>query len=399
MRFSLSFPLSLERFLVGVCLAFALLQAGARSAAGQIITVENGATVEMDNGGVWDLRGSTVDLGGTGSTASIAELGGRFANGTLTATRSLNAPSQADPGRLGAKISSSASLGATTVTRGHAAQTGNSNASIRRYYDLSATTNTGLDATLTFTYRDAELNGLSEGSLVLFRSTDGGATWSEEGQDGRDATANTVTLSGIDALSRWTLGSASSPLPVELARFDAQTDAEAVVLRWKTASETNNAGFEVQRTTAVKSWTTIGFQEGAGTTTDSHTYRFRDTDVPYEADSVTYRLRQVDTDGTAHLSSPVTVARAEPERVRLRTVYPNPARQTTTIRYEVPKATDVRLRLFDVLGRRVATLHRGSADAGRHTVQPDLSGLAAGTYLIRLAAADQRQTQRLVVVR
>lgn len=370
-------------------------------AAAQSITVQNGGTIEVTSGGVWNLHGSTLDLGGTGSTASIAETsGGRFASGMLTVTRTLSSPSQANPGGLGAEISSGAVLGPTTITRGHTVQTGSGNTSVARYYDVTPTTNTGLNATLSFAYSDAELNGLSENRLEFFRSTDGGSTWTERGQDGRDTNANTVTLSGIESLSRWTLGSMDSPLPVELAGFDAQLGDEGVTLRWRTASETNNAGFDVQRSTnGGTSFTTVGFVDGSGTTSEPHTYRFQDTNVPYSADSLTYRLRQVDVDGTGHLSRSMTVGRNRPDRVRLRAVYPNPARQTASIRYEVPSVTTVTLRVYDLLGREVATLVAGDAEGGRHVQQVDVSGLAPGTYLVRLTAEGRSQTRRLVVVR
>ena len=76
---------------------------------------------------------------------------------------------------------------------------------------------------------DAELNGLDEATLVLFRSTDGGATWMPAG-GAADGAANTVTVTGLDAFSRWTAASSPAPLPVELSSFTAATDGEAVVL-------------------------------------------------------------------------------------------------------------------------------------------------------------------------
>ena len=94
------------------------------SAAAQTMSLQNGGAIAINNGGTWTLHGTTVDLGGTGSTATISETGGgRFADGTLTATRALDAPSSANPAGLGARISTSATLGDVTVTRGHTVQT------------------------------------------------------------------------------------------------------------------------------------------------------------------------------------------------------------------------------------------------------------------------------------
>lgn len=187
--------------------------------------MQNGATVVVQNGGVVDLEGGTMDFGGAGATARLDERGtGRVTGGQLTATRVLDQPSGADPAGLGAQISASVDLGEVAVTRGHAVQTGGGNESIERFYDISPSkNNSGLSATLTHSYADAELNGLDESKLELFKSTDGGQTWSEEGFDSRDATANTVTLGGIESLNRWTLGSEASSLAKNLppvARLD-----------------------------------------------------------------------------------------------------------------------------------------------------------------------------------
>jgi hypothetical protein len=367
--------------------------------------VQNGGTVEVSNGGTWDLHGTTVDLGDAGSTASIRETeGGRFAGGTLTAIRTLDAPASATPAGLGITISAAANLGDVTITRGHTVQTApNGNESIQRYYDLSPSqNNSGLDAELTLAYTDAELNGLSESGLEVFKSTDGGASWSEEGADSRNATANTVTLGGIESLSRWTLGSESAPLPVELASFDATTRDNAVQLTWQTATETNNAGFRVQRRTGAADrggegeWEQVGRVEGGGTTTDAQSYRFVDKALPYAADALTYRLQQVDTDGSAQYSEAVTVERGV-DAVTLRDVYPNPARHRVTVQYAVPETRDVALHLYDVLGRRVKTI-ADSKEQGRKEVRLDVSDLTSGMYFLRLQTGRTVKTQRLTVV-
>ena len=371
------------------------------------MSLQNGGTATIQNGGVWTLHGTTVDLGSTGSTAAIHETdGGRFAGGLLTATRTLDAPSSATPAGLGITITTTANLGDVTVTRGHTVQTApNGNESIRRYYDLSPSqNNSGLDAELTLSYADAELNGLSESGLEFFKSTDGGTSWSENGADSRDATANTVTLGGIASLSRWTLGSESDPLPVELAQFDAAVEAsgpaDRVRLTWQTASETNNAGFDVQRRAgedAAGSWEQVGRVSGAGTTTEAHSYRFVDTSLPFAADALTYRLKQVDTDGSSHVSETITVNRTV-GAVTLRNVYPNPARGPVTVQYAVPESQPVSLRLYDVLGRQVRTLVESNRQ-GRQEVQLDVSGLTSGLYFLRLQAGRTVRTQRLTVTR
>ena len=112
---------------------------------------------------------------------------------------------------MGAILTTAVNLGSTEIRRGHAVQSGLSGAtSILRYFDITPTTNTGLNATLVFKYDDSELNGKIESALSLFRSTNTGSTWTARGGT-VNTTSNTITLGSIDAYSRW---SASSPTAV-----------------------------------------------------------------------------------------------------------------------------------------------------------------------------------------
>jgi hypothetical protein len=192
-------------------------------------------------------------------------------------------------------------------------------------------------------------------------------------------------------------GSVQPPLPVELARFTATTVGEAVTLRWSTTSEENNAGFDVERSTDGETFTTIGFEPGVGTTEEAQSYRFVDREAPF-ATTLFYRLRQVDTDGTFEYS-PVVEVEVTPSAVALLPVAPNPVSASARLRYELPEATAVRLQVFDLLGRRVATLADGEKPAGRHEVSWRSAGLASGTYFVRLQAGSTAQTQMLRLVR
>jgi hypothetical protein len=188
-------------------------------------------------------------------------------------------------------------------------------------------------------------------------------------------------------------------LPVELVAFNARVDEGRVALRWETAGETNNAGFEVYRRPAGGSFNQVGFVEGAGTTSQPQTYRYTDADLPAGATQVTYRLRQVDYDGAFEYSPEVEVGLDRTDVLALSAPYPNPVKDRTTIRYGLPRSGHVTLAVYDVLGRRVAELVKKRQEQGQKAVVFETSDLASGMYVIRLRVQGKVQTQRLVVVK
>lgn len=257
----------------------------------------------------------------------------------------------------------------------------------------SGTYTLGAGETMTFEYTAPKSAG-TDGSTAIERMLKQGAP--------------TVTKAGADSTLpafRLFVGPEAS-LPVELAGFDARAEGAEVTLTWRTASETNNAAFHVQRRAVEASrrdgstgWTTIGRVEGAGTTDRPQTYHFTDDEVPFAAEQLTYRLRQEDLDGTTRPSDPITVQLGAPSEAQLHAPFPNPARQQITLRYEVPEPTDVQIALYDVLGRRVSTVASGRTEAGRHEEIVSTASLAPGTYFLRLRADGRVRTRRLTVVR
>ena len=215
----------------------------------------------------------------------------------------------------------------------------------------------------------------------------------EEVEDTGNGTAPIVDMGAYE--------SDGSRLPVELAGFEATVDGGTVRLTWQTASETGNARFEVQRRADAKrgdgAWTAVGSVEGSGTTTEAQRYQFADEDLPYEANQLDYRLRQIDLDGSTQFSKTVTVERSVGE-VELLGTYPNPVQSRVTVRYAVPERQEVTIQLHDILGRKVRTLVR-SEKTGRHKHRVDVENLASGVYFLRLQAEGKMRTQKLTLVR
>ncbi|MFO8233309.1 MAG: T9SS type A sorting domain-containing protein, partial [Longimonas sp.] len=263
-----------------------------------------------------------------------------------------------------------------------------------------------------------DLGGISDfGALMLYKSDDGGQTWNAvDTFSGAslvlDEDRALVAVQDLTGFSQFAIASstADNPLPVELAGFEAQrSGTESITVQWETLSETNNAGFEVQRSvpsnvetsrrdvSTGESWQTITTLNGAGTTDTPQSYRFEDTDLPYAADSLSYRLRQIDTGGTESFSEAVTIAR-QVTQAELLPTYPNPVRHQATVRFAVPDQQAVRIDLYDMLGRRVQTVVDGEQD-GRTEQQLDVSRLSSGTYFLRMQTSSHTETQRVTVVR
>jgi hypothetical protein len=222
-------------------------------------------------------------------------------------------------------------------------------------------------------------------------------------------TVDTVNGQHQPTFSALPLSEGTATLPVELSRLNARVESpNTISLRWQTASETNNAVFHVQRRTLEtgvpandgETWNTVGSVEGGGTTSTATSYQFTDRDLPYETDSLAYRLKQVDVGGGASYSETITIERAPVKQAQLLGVSPNPTQDRATVRFAVSEegADGAMLRLYDVMGRRVRTVKAG-ARAGRNSTQLDTSRLSSGAYFLRLQAGGTVETQRLTVVR
>ena len=190
---------------------------------------------------------------------------------------------------------------------------------------------------------------------------------------------------------------ADADLPVELVSFDAHTDGHDVLLRWETAGETNNAGFEVERQEG-QAWRPLGFIEGRGTTTAPQAYTFRAAGLTPGMHR--FRLRQVDYDGAFEYSPEVEASVAVPGLFQLTAAYPNPFNPEAAFTLAVQTAQRVHVAVFDVLGRLVAVLHDGLLAAGAaHRFTVGGTGLPGGTYLLGVEGETFRASQHLVLVK
>ncbi|MFP4228568.1 MAG: hypothetical protein ACLFTE_07050, partial [Salinivenus sp.] len=162
-----------------------------------------------------------------------------------------------------------------------------------------------------------------------------------------DETATFFVISTNNGIGSYT---SSDPLPVELAGFDAVQSGSSVELTWQTASETNNAGFHVQRETEEGEWTDLGFVESKaenGTTTESLAYRY-EVEEELPPGTHRFRLKQVDLDGTPHPSEAETVEVRMDEALSLSAPAPNPASDQTTVRFAVQEPSETEVAVYNV---------------------------------------------------
>lgn len=159
--------------------------------------------------GLLDLGNNKAFLAPLANVSGETENSRAISNGTgyIEITQTLNAPNNSNPGNLGAILNSTANLGSVIVRRGHQVSSGTGlSSSIRRYYDIIPANNSSLNATLRFSYFDAEKNGLDENSFSLYQSNNSGANWSKLSGSVRNTTSNYVERVGLSRLSRFTAG-------------------------------------------------------------------------------------------------------------------------------------------------------------------------------------------------
>jgi hypothetical protein len=190
-------------------------------------------------------------------------------------------------------------------------------------------------------------------------------------------------------------------VPVELTSFAASLDKTGVLLKWGTASETNNKGFEILRSVDNENnnWQTIGFVEGKGTTSEFTEYEFyNDLSEFKTAVKLKYKLKQIDFNGATSYSE-IVEADFTPEIFFLAQNYPNPFNPTTNIRFSVAKDGFVTLKVFNALGKEVETLISKNLIAGQYNVSFDASELTSGVYIYQLNTDNRIESRKMMLLK
>jgi photosystem II stability/assembly factor-like uncharacterized protein len=253
-------------------------------------------------------------------------------------------------------------------------------------------------------FQDQNIGWACGSSGVIAYTKNGGATWTKTKSFMSSSTLYDIAIVGgyvwITNEGGAIIRNFSNPdvIPVELTSFSAALFGNSVKLTWKTATETNNKGYSVERKADNSAmWESVGFVNGKGTSAKTSEYSF--TDVPEVAASYSYRLKQIDFDGAFDYSGIVEVNMTAPQSFALSQNYPNPFNPSTTINYSIPMTSKVSLKIFDMLGREVASLVNETKQAGNYEVVFNASKISSGVYFYKLQAGSFTETKKLTLMK
>ena len=198
-------------------------------------------------------------------------------------------------------------------------------------------------------------------------------------------------VTGFSALS---LGGGDAVLPVELSNFDIRTKENSFELNWTTASELNNRGFEIERSTDGERFEVVGYVSGLGTSNAENYYQFEDKAILKNMDYY-YRLKQINYDGQSSYSNILSGIITAEKEISISPLMPNPAFQKTSINVTLGKADDLQVAIIDLAGK-VHSLSTYQLASGFHTIDLDLRSLAKGSYVVKISGQNQNFVQKLI---
>ena len=187
-------------------------------------------------------------------------------------------------------------------------------------------------------------------------------------------------------------------VPVELSSFSASYSESEIILQWETATELNNYGFEIERSDDNITWQKIGFLNGNGSTTERHSYQFKDSDFIFN-NTYYYRLKQIDFNGSSEFSQIIEINPSLVENFILEQNYPNPFNPETTIKFSLSDKENVSLKVFNSLGEEVRTIFSGTLEAGIHTYNFDATDLTSGVYVYVLKGDFNVQVKKMMLIK
>jgi len=205
-----------------------------------------------------------------------------------------------------------------------------------------------------------------------------------------------------------------NPLPVELSSFSAFVLDNGVKLSWRTETEMNNYGFEIQRAqinsrSEIRNskFEKLGFVKGNGNSNSPKEYSFVDNNAT--EGKYAYRLKQIDTDDKFEYSKVIKVKIGSPVKFGLNQNYPHPFNPVTKIGYFLPQPGNVKLSIYNLLGEKVTKLVNGVKESGVHTINFSAVGgsasggtafrLESGVYIYKIEANGFIQSKKMTLIK
>lgn len=264
---------------------------------------------------------------------------------------------------------------------------------IGRSWNISEDSPGGSDASITVQWNSSdELTGFDPSACFIshFHQATG---WSAEGwdpgatEDVSHSDPRTITLSNVSSFSPFGVGSADSPLPVELQSFHVVEQNNRPLLEWVTLSEINSDLFIIETSRDAKEWTPIAKQKAAGTSNTPTNYEYLDKTTEVD-EFIYYRLKQLDLDGTYTYSR---VVKFEVEVTQLPVnIYPNPTADVLT--FQFGNNVERNIKISNLMGEQIMSLPTIS----NRVFSVNISNLPKGFYFVEIESGGQVEVKKIL---
>ena len=251
-------------------------------------------------------------------------------------------------------------------------------------------------APYTVTAYNSSFTNPQTGYTVMYKS--GAGMWGLTGSCVPASIIGAVQRSAVStmgAFSQYGIAQSLTPLPVELLYLTAEPQKNSILVKWATASETINKGFEIQRSENPPEFKAVGWMPGYGTTNVTQEYKFNDTDVeknvPYY-----YRLKQIDNNGQFEFSETVMALLTGKGYSFL--VLPNPYINSTNLSVTLSEDADVVIEILSAVGQLITVPVKQRLTAGSYLYEFGASkyGWSKGVYLARITINQETSFIRLI---
>ncbi|MGR6087650.1 MAG: hypothetical protein ACU4F9_05725 [Arcticibacter sp.] len=264
------------------------------------------------------------------------------------------------------------------------------------YWLVSAVPATGI-ATFNATAYPTNYSNAALGYTLMRRAT-GTSAWGLEGTCVFPGPITAIQRNGMTTLGTntgFSVAQSLSPLPVSLLDFRATPAENKILINWSTASETNNAGFHLEKSVQGDSFGQIGWIPGHGNTNTQHDYLLEDWEVEKNK-TYYYRLNQMDFDGTSSYSDVVS-ARLSGQGVQV-SAWPNPFNSSTNLIINLQQDAFVEAWVINAIGQEVAELTRQELTKGSHPFNFDLqaNNCKPGVYTVMVKVGEEMFRLRIV---